>query len=185
MVYKQFKGKFNPTKDYKVVFMLILGLCLLYYAKIRPDIVHFFPTTIVAIVLFTYICSEILVIKDLIQPKIAIKNLKSSLLKFLVICIVIGSFLIYIIPVSSNNMVPLDLERGQGIYITQQDDFVDAVKYIQLKVPSNGKIFVGNTNTDRTVGNNVMFYFLAGRDSGVFNYNLEPGVITTHQVSWK
>jgi len=182
MIYKQFKGTFNPTKDFKVVFMLILGLCLLYYAKVRPDIGHFFPTIIIAIILFAYVCSEIIVIMDLIQPKIAIKNIKSSLLKFFIICIVIGSFLIFIIPVSSGNMTPLDLERGHGIYIHQPDDLVAAVKYIQLKVPSNEKIFIGDTTTDRTVGSNVMFYFLSGRDSGVFYYDLEPGVITTHQV---
>ena len=79
-------------------------------------------------------------------------------------------------------MTPLDLERGHGIYIHQPDDLVAAVKYIQLKVPSNEKIFIGDTTTDRTVGSNVMFYFLSGRDSGVFYYDLEPGVITTHQV---
>lgn len=182
IIYKLFNGKIIPAKDFKVVFMLILGLCLLYYAKVRIDIGHFFPAIIIAIILFAYICSEILVIKDLIHPKIAIKNIKTSLLKFLIICMIIGSFLVYIIPVSSNIMTPLDLERGQGIYVTQENDLVAAVKYVQLKVPSNEKIFVGDTNTDRTVGNNVMFYFLAGRDSAVFNYDLEPGVITTQQV---
>jgi len=183
IIYKLIKDKIGSKKDFKVIFLIFLGLSLIYYAKVRPEPVHFFPAMIIAIILFAYISSEIIKINNLIQPKIAIKNPKSTILKFLVVYLIIGLFILHSAPILDNdNLTPLNLERGNGIYVSQQDDdFIAAVRYIQLNVPSNEKIFVGNSN-DTTVFNNVMFYFLAGRDSGVFYYDLEPGVVTTHSV---
>ncbi|MBZ2164588.1 hypothetical protein [Methanobacterium spitsbergense] len=37
---------------------------------------------------------------------------------------------------------------------------------------------MGNINTNKIFINNVMFYFLAGRDNGVFYYDLERDVVT-------
>ena len=140
---------------------------------------------IIALILFAYFSSEIIKINNLIHPQIVIKHPISAILKFFVVFLIIGSF-VYFTPIltNKNNIVaPLDLERGNGIYVSQQDDdFIAAVRYIQLKVHTNENIFVGNTNTNKIFINNVIFYFLAGRDSGVFYYDLEPGVVTTLPV---
>jgi len=185
IAYKIIKGNFGYKKDWKVSYLLFLGLSLIYYAKVRPDLLHFFPTMIIALILFAYFSSEIIKINNLIHPQIVIKHPISAILKFFVVFLIIGSF-VYFTPIltNKNNIVaPLDLERGNGIYVSQQDDdFIAAVRYIQLKVPTNEKIFVGNTNTNKIFINNVIFYFLAGRDSGVFYYDLEPGVVTTLPV---
>lgn len=183
--YNLSKRNFGSKKDWKVIFLLFLGLSLTFYTKVRPDSGHFFPAMIIALILFAFFCSEIIKINYLIQPQIAIRHPISTILKFLILFLIIGSFILYSTPVLTNkinNVTPLNLERGNGFYVSQQEDFIDAVKYIQLTVPPNDKIFVGNTNTDKTDVNNLMFYFLAGRDSGVFYYDLEPGVITTLPV---
>lgn len=186
IIYKLSKRNFGSKKDWKVSFLLFLGLCLTLYAEVRSDSGHYFPTIIVALILLAFFCSEIIKIRILFQPKIAIKNPKSTILKFLVFYLIIGSFILDSAPILNNdNAIPLNLERGNGIYVSEQyDDFIAAVNYIQQKVPSNEKIFVGNSN-DKTVTNNVMFYFLAGRDSGLFYYDLEPGVVTTLPVQLK
>lgn len=49
-------------------------------------------------------------------------------------------------------------------------------------MPPDERIFVGNTQHDNLVLNDVMFYFLAGRRSGTRYHELVPGVATTEEV---
>ncbi len=181
---KLIKGSFCSKKDLKVSFLLFLGLTLIYYAKVRPDVGHFFPTLIISLILLSYICSEIFtIIGNFTQ--IIIKSSNKNLFRFFIIVLMIGSLLFYstlLFTNKGNNLTSIDLERGNGIYVSQQDDFLAAAKYIQQNVPPYEKIFVGNNNTDDSDVNNVMFYYLSGRDSGVFYYDLEPGVVTTLPV---
>ena len=184
---KLIKGSFESEKDLKVGFLLILGLILIYYAKIRPDAGHFFPTLIISLILLSYICSEIFTnIGNFTQN--FIKSSNNNLFRIFIIVLMVGLLLFNFNSLFINeggNLTSISLGRGEGINVAQQDDFLAAAKYVQQNVPSNEKIFVGNNNTDITDVNNVMFYFLSERDSGVFNYDLEPGVVTTLPIQLK
>lgn len=189
IVYKLIKGKFGSKEDWSIFLLLLLGLFLLNHAKVRFDLGHLFSTMIMAIILFSYLCSDFFKLYDVFKPHIRTKkpHIKikpfSNFLKIFLVYLVLTSFFICCVYPLQKDMqktwTPLGLERGEGIYVTQQEDFISAVKFIKQKTPLNDKIFVGNSRHDRIRVNYVLFYFLAQRDSGTRYFDLHPGVVTT------
>lgn len=183
--YKLISGIFGSIKDWRVILLLFLGVSLINHAIIRFDGEHLFSTMIVSIILFSYFSSEIIGINNLFCPGNTVKKSINIILKVLIIYLVIGSFVFCFMGPTigdTTNSTPLDVERGYGIYVNHQDDFIAAVRYIQQNVPNNEKIFVGNSRHDKIGVNNVMFYFLAERDSATRYQDMHPGVVTTSQT---
>jgi hypothetical protein len=57
-----------------------------------------------------------------------------------------------------------------------------ALSYVRARTAPDERIFVGNTRHDRAVGSNILFYFLAERDSATRYHELVSGVSTTRPV---
>jgi hypothetical protein len=187
VLFKLIKGKFGTKRDWIAILLLFLGIFFLSHSSVRPDpsYVHIFSTMIPAILLFSYICSEIFKVGDVLKSNIKFKKTSHILLKFFIIYVVLASFFTHTIHFQDDNTKiwsSMGLERGEGIYVTHQEDLIDAVKFIQQNVPLNEKIFVGNTHHDKIFINSAMFYFLAQRNSGTRYVDFEPGVVTTRIV---
>jgi len=57
-----------------------------------------------------------------------------------------------------------------------------AIRYVQVRTADNERIFVGLTNHDRIVVNDVLFSFLSKRLSATKWHHFDPGVQTTREI---
>lgn len=114
----------------------------------------------------------------------AVANLLYLLTIALVALLLLNSAFSAVSALNQPGVVPLDISRAQGIYESAGEarNLTDAITFIQTHVPENQTIFVGNTQHERILINNVIFYFLAGRASATKYYDLEPGIATTATV---
>jgi hypothetical protein len=71
---------------------------------------------------------------------------------------------------------------GAAQWVAMDPEQAAAVAYVQAHVPPGKRIFVGNAAHDRILLNDIVFYFLAGRDAGTGYYELHPGFATTAAV---
>ncbi len=70
--------------------------------------------------------------------------------------------------------------RAGGLLVLP--DQAAALDYVRAHVPPGEKIFVGNGRHDVVLLNDVLFYFLAERDSATRYHELHPGQVTTASV---
>ncbi|MFO3797079.1 MAG: hypothetical protein ACK8QZ_07310, partial [Anaerolineales bacterium] len=82
--------------------------------------------------------------------------------------------------ISSPSVISHGIERASHVYVNQ--DQARAVNYIQSHVPKGELIYVGNSRHDIVFVSDVMFYFLAERDSATKYHELHPGMATTLSV---
>jgi len=76
--------------------------------------------------------------------------------------------------------VVLKAERASGIRVERsRGAYDDMIRYIQENVPQDAPVFVGNLRHDRISINDVMLYFLCGRESATRYHELHPGLATT------
>jgi len=77
----------------------------------------------------------------------------------------------------------LRVSRARGIRMPEGGALYDALaRYVHARVPRGREIFVGNLRHDRIAINDVLLYFLSGRDSATHYHELHPGVATTGPV---
>jgi len=72
------------------------------------------------------------------------------------------------------------LERAH--YFRVEPDEEQAVHFIQEHVGPDQAIFVGNPQHHQVFANDVLFYFLAQRQSGTWFYVFDPAVINKLQI---
>ncbi len=183
LMYKVFHKTFGSNKDWTILLLLLLGIFFFTYTIVRADQNHLYPAFIISIILFSYIYSSIGSI-TLKNQKITKKN--RSILKFVLVYLAIGTVLIFyigsILYVPFQPGTPINLDRANGIYVTNQNYLIDTVNFVQQEIPPSEKIFVGTSNTAMIQNNNVMFYFLADRGSATYYDDMITGVVTTAPV---
>lgn len=82
-----------------------------------------------------------------------------------------------------NVEVSLNFARSENIYWdVRGHEYNKVIHYVDSLVPATDKIFVGSIRHDRIFTNDVLFYFLAERESATKYYELHPGVATTLEV---
>lgn len=185
-----FKAKKNHFTEncWAVIFLIILGSLFMNYARVSSFSFHMYPAMFPALILFSLLFSRYFTLKHI--PKL--QEFKKSrpnvrtcinllfILMTLAICFVC---ILNFYSVIQDNTVNLDVERGYGISVpTYEKDIIDTMNYIQLNVPIEDKIYVGNIHHDRLLSNSEIIYFLTERKSATKYSDIHPGVVTTQKV---
>ena len=162
------KKKFSETY-WIVLLFLLFGICFLNYALVRSDSAHLAGTNIAVAIL---LASALLAFKK--KQQFGQHHILRVVVSFLTILSLIcfGYFFIRYTgrAVSSHwssQFVSLNRERVKGIRQSRKriNHLWEAVNYIQEKVPSREKIFVGNQRHDNIHYTHTMFYFVSKRHS--------------------
>jgi hypothetical protein len=160
------------------VWLTLFGALLFLQALSRADAIHLLPTSLIAIVLLTVLASwgwralgrtSMLAIMCFCLPLLSVSLLWTPSVETLA--------RVYArwppncsLPFERARCLPLHQDQGRAILI------------VQRLVPPGERIFVGHRRHDLIFVTDVLFYFVAGRDSATRYFSLEPGVATTEAV---
>lgn len=162
----------------------ILMFGFLFYSKviIRSVHLHLMPTYVIAIIVFFMVIANI--DKTLTNKKV--NRIAYVLLYLLAIPALIRPFWsesINMIYSDSRIKERLNVVRAEKIHWDLRGySYEKVINYVDSLVPEKEKIFVGNVRHDRVFTNDVLFYFLSGRESPTKYYELHPGIVTTREV---
>lgn len=170
---------------WSIILITLLGILSFNAAKNRADLPHLIATMPLASILF------FLIMHNISQWLNGFKTFRyfSFIVCSIIFVIVIWSPLrIKIFNITNRNELKkqsfsLELARGEGIRVSHAlSNYQSAIQYIQNKVPAGERIFVGKRRHDKITLNDIMFYFLADRDSATKYHDLARGVATTRGV---
>jgi len=174
-------------KGWVTLLVLLLGLTFLNYARVRSDLWHMSAALIPAVILLASALHTFSTTKTSKSPNV----LRSLTILILVMTsISFGRTFVRItgrklnISRSTRKLISLDIPRAAGIRLSRDkaEPLAEAVNYVRSVTGPDETIFVGNPRHDRVLASDVMFYFLAARDSATKYYNLHPGLATTEAV---
>ncbi len=181
------REKFS-SEQWGLLLVLLLGICLLNYARCRTDIPHMVTTNIVSVIVLTVGLFRFR--GKLWQRWYFVLRAPVFILAVITISVVVWIFTIdcrakytatFQLKEEGSNMA---IARARGILARRDVAEVEekAVKYIQQHVPKDEKIFVCNLRHDIIHHNDIMFYFLSERTSATKYHELHAGVATTLPV---
>lgn len=176
------RGKIDDTRAWMRLFLLFVGLGLFNYTNIRTHLGSLLPTMIPAIILF--IC----LLDDFLNRFAKIRIIALAvffMVSFTLIFYSAGLDFKRAGYLSADKIKSkLDIARAEGFYDDSElaQSQASAIRYIQANTGKSDKIFVGNLRHDRVVNSDVMFYFLAERNSATKYYELHPGLTNTEKI---
>jgi hypothetical protein len=186
LLFYDWKDEIKGAIPWLTLFLLLSGIGLFNYTRVRSCMTHLLPTMIPAILLFILLLNELLK-----RFRCRIYFFRS----FIWVILFLASFSLLFYSIKPNfvklkslskkeNKAKLDVARAQGFYDDSElaQSQISAIKYIQGKTAQDEKIFVGNTRHDRVVNSDVMFYFLCERHSATKYYELHPGLTNTKKI---
>lgn len=150
---------------WKFTLLLSIGTIFLFKAVSRLDFGHLLPALVISFICLAVLNKSIFGAKDKI---------------FLYFRVVFVAFSITVLAVVSTNFFPIKMFAAG--YVPISDDQMSAVLFIKESTREGEYVFVGNTRHDRLVANDILFYFLAQRDSPTKYWELHPGVANTLNV---
>ncbi|OGC23665.1 hypothetical protein A2291_04100 [candidate division WOR-1 bacterium RIFOXYB2_FULL_42_35] len=158
------------------VCLTLFGLLLFNQARIRAGHLHSLPYFFVALVLGVSLLAPLL--RRLNRSRKIIVLLFSVILLLYPLQLdkisLVGNFF------DTYKTSQHELRRAQSFHV---DPFqAKAIQFIDSHVPIGEKIFVGNLRHDRILANDIMFYYLAERESATKYHELHPGSATTLPV---
>ena len=165
----------RSTLWHSCVIFTIFGLICFKYSCTRVDFAHFFPVLCISIILLFLLLSFFLNIKYL-------RLWFSCLVIFFCLALSLNLFE-ELKTIEKNTVGVLDIKRAQGLPMNPVAFYLqETVKYVQKRVPTGEKIFVGSISHNRVVINDVLFYFLADRGDATKYYEFQPGITTTKEI---
>jgi hypothetical protein len=164
---------------WSMLLFALLSVMFLNQARVRSDVHHLLPVYLPALLLICLFLSHISqlgkfrpaawLIAGLIGLAIIVDPLQAKVDRF--------TEAVRVSPVDV-----FDLERARGLAYPYKADYQAAIDYIRRTVEPDERIFVGNTRHDKIFSNDIMFYFLANRQSATKYYELHPGLVTTAPI---
>jgi len=173
-------GRKNKDKLFWLkLYFTFLVIFLYYYAVLRLDRPHLFPSLITAVVLLALLCGGSLLLGRRI---------------FLLSASIISCFFLFYAATPGIQGFAIKLQKSksdipkiEGLYDISPTarSQAEAIKYIQDRTGSGEKIFVANPSHGTAVYNDLMFYFLSGRKPATKYYQFEPGFTNTRIIQRK
>jgi 4-amino-4-deoxy-L-arabinose transferase-like glycosyltransferase len=170
--YKIFLSKYSDF-----IYLLILGIALLNQSYIRSDREHLLPSLLISFILFA---------------KIIFENWNNRKVK-IVFGVIIA--LLVIVPItdkinrtkkmlSSKATLCFNIPKAEGICDEKQwaTEFEQTVNYLRRNVDESNKILVANYFHDKVLMNDLMIYYLSGRNSATRYHEFHPGITTRADV---
>ena len=174
---KSLSGKLSDPWPF--LMLLIVGCLFFGEAIIRADKVHLLATSIPAIMLLALILTSVVQSKrwGLLEFAMIVPLLLSTILVFSHLFL---DHIQYIMDHTVYESAVFEKGPGAGMQLGHLgEEYEAAVNYIDRHVPVREKIFVGLERYDKIFVNDVMFYFLANRQSATRYQELHPGLATT------
>ncbi|MBI3342163.1 glycosyltransferase family 39 protein [Candidatus Curtissbacteria bacterium] len=170
------KSSLTTNQKRHLLLFVLVGSAFLIKGLSRLDPGHLFPTIITAILSFSILYSQLTNHINL-EYKPVRYLVRSLIVPLLMTIPIITIFLLSSFPaLSCNNNLP---ESG---CINVESEQLQAIQFIKQKTTSQDYIFVGNSRHDQLFANDVIFYFLAGRNSPTKYHELHPGLANTAAV---
>jgi hypothetical protein len=159
-----------------------MGLLYFNQGRIRPDLIHIMPSLVVTFILISF----------LLQRAVSSAGRKNQIvLVGLVLAVTLaycvdpikGWWTLYRASGRTEGTFLFESGPARGIRTIESNrPYREAIEYVRRKVPAGDRIFVGNTEHDRVVISDVLFYFLAERHSATKYHEGHPGLTTTAEV---
>jgi hypothetical protein len=169
-------GRLNRRQQ-SLVPIAVFGLLLFTQAVNRYDPLHVLPTVLIGlVVLFAVLQQHIATTRGMLARWIP-PVLAAALLSFYLapnVTLITG------IAAYAPWGCYSHLERAGCVAVNLEQE--QAVDFVLAHTGENERIFVGNTQHDNVLINDMSLYFLAGRRSATPYADLHPGVITTADV---
>jgi len=158
--------------------LALLGVTFSIQAIRRADDIHFLPMTLIAVILLSFL----LVIVHTTWGRTSVILLLAILIPMAAPYYIfkpMRQWVANVLPYSPLRCFSNFERSGCAIVDADQER---AVQFIQTRVPRDEPIFVGNSRHDRIYVNDIMFYFLADRQSATKYHQLERSLVTTLPV---
>jgi len=174
------KDKKTKINFQKYLFLTIFGLFLFLQSLSRADDIHFFATTIIAIILLNAFLG-------FFYLKLISRSFPIKILLFMVLFFLFNIYISYPFYNWSKNAYNVFVNKSRllsksdikrSIFILLDSDQSSAILYIQKYVPKDEYIYVGLSRHDKVFINDIAFYFLADRTPPTKYYIFNPGSLT-------
>ncbi len=179
----------NKDKIFWLRIFLLLSLVFLYsYTFSRPDMPHLLATMVPSLILFAIFYDDIMTFLSRARHKSVYKGFiwgVSFAVCFLFIFVSFKQDLSDLRRLEQNSKrIAVPVPRAEGVYDSSgyARSYMRAISCVRDNTGAKEKIFVGNMRHDRVVNSDVMFYFLADRQSATRFFVLEPGYSNTERV---
>lgn len=161
---------------------LMLGLLCLRQASVRSDVNHMLPSMLLAIVVSCRMLADLASHPQRLGRAL---KLTSTLALAALLAGMSPSFASPWRELRHPTRAegPSSLPRAAGIRVpASKQRYEEVVRFVRDRVPAGEPIFVGNARHDRLHYNDIIFYFLAERDSATAFHELHPGAATSRRV---
>jgi hypothetical protein len=156
---------------------LVMGLLFYIQGLVRAHLTHLRPTYFPAIFLLSYF------IEDALRPPKRRVFILISLVFVVAMAWIPFSEKTGGIAALRKEAIYFNIERAKGIVWDKRgESYQELVLFLQKNIPQGERIFVGNSRHDRIFSNDVMLYFLSGRQSALKYHELVPGTADTALV---
>ncbi|MBN1580827.1 MAG: glycosyltransferase family 39 protein [Anaerolineae bacterium] len=171
------KNKVHPVFSYGTFVLSLTSILFMNQVRVRSDAIHLFPTALVSVVAVPGLLSFMLS-----RPAKAIKV--AAIMFGVMLCVLVAGFAFTKLDALEELDWPAPARPtvARAGYALMDEDLADVVSFIQDNTDEDEAIYVGATNHDQFLINDVIVYFLAGRPYGTKYHELHPGVTTTSRV---
>jgi hypothetical protein len=167
----------EPGRVFGILALAVLGLALFNHTLNRFDWMHALPSSIVAAALVAVLLARVQWRGRI--GRVAVAGWAAVVLGLVYVVPPVGAHMDYV-----RRFSPLvchaTLPRAGCVDLYADEEW--ALSYVRSHTAPGERIFVGNTTHDRAFGSNILFYFLAERDSATRYHELVSGVSTTRPV---
>lgn len=178
------KNKTHSMPIYGMLLISLIGILFLNQARVRSDLAHLIPAGIFSLTLIP--CLFFIPHNLIYKMRYRIIFTSSSLIILIVTCIPLGMLahratMPYFMNYWNKNYILSSTIERVG-YADMGGDLRQVVEHIRKSTDENDAIYVGVTNHDQFTINDVIIYFLTGRQYPTRYHWLEPGLTTTPEI---
>ncbi|MFZ5868592.1 MAG: hypothetical protein ACOYXY_22105 [Thermodesulfobacteriota bacterium] len=165
--------------SWKLLLLLAISMALFGMAIVRSDLGHIWPSIVAGTVLLCVLGERV--------------RASSRLGRWFWPVALIICFVLYSRPLAASANLFMNcwlkpappvftLDVASGIYNKEGAPYEDAVRYVIEHVPPDERIFVGRSPFDQADGGDMLFYFLAGRQSATKYHVMHCGLTNTAPI---
>jgi len=166
---------------YGVFLLSLIGIFFLNQVRVRSDEIHLLPAVLISITIIPSIFSFMLsILSNIRTPKVRMAVVCISLVVISALFIKPAYKKIKHLHIDNFGIVKSDIDRAG--YSSMDRDLQDLVLYIKNNSSENEAIYIGVKNHDQFIINDVIVYFLSGRQYATKYHELHPGVTDTPSI---
>ena len=151
-----------------------IGIVLLNHARTRSDLIHLVPATIVCALLVPLLFENIEKNKLRNYKKIGVYPALFALILYYTVNS--ANFIKDRMDDCNSSLFNKNKEDNRISCVKISNDIRNVIKYIRQNTKKDDVLFVGVTNHDKFVINDVIIYFLSNRNYATKFHHFEPGI---------